>query len=253
MNTGILEKIGLTPGEIRTYLALLKLGSTSSGPLAKQSQVSISKLYIILDKLEKKGLASHVDKRGVIYFQAVEPVKIKDYIREKENEIKKLEEEFDKFLPKLQDYYKQPGAVQNVTIYQGLKGLRVAHEHTYLKLKRGEEFYYLGIPAEQPEAHHRYWQKDHQRRANAGIKSKSLFNKDTPIEILKNRNSYALSDARYMPIDIKTPAYFLIYKDTVMIGIPSNDPIAIEIISQEIADSFKAYFNEFWKRSKPFR
>lgn len=56
-----------------------------------------------------------------------------------------------------------------------------------------------------------------------------------------------------MPSDIKTPAYFMIYKDTVMIAIANENPIAIEITSRDIADSFMAYFNEFWKLSKPFK
>ncbi|GAG26288.1 unnamed protein product, partial [marine sediment metagenome] len=47
MDTKILEEIGLTQGEIKTYLALLKLGSSSTGPIAKESQVSRSKLYSI--------------------------------------------------------------------------------------------------------------------------------------------------------------------------------------------------------------
>jgi len=241
MDTSLLEKIGLTPGEIKAYLALLKLGSSSSGPLAKESGVSRSKLYSILDKLEKKGLASHIDKRGVIYFQAVEPAKVKDYIHEKEDELKRLEEEFDELLPRLEAYQKQPGAMQNVTIYQGMKGLQAAHEHTYLKLKRGEEYVYMGIPKYQPEAHHRYWNKDHQRRVSLGIRTRLLFNRDTPKEVLDNRNSYKGCDARYMA------------KDTVMMAIPSKNPITIEMVSQEIADAFMAYFEEFWKRTKKFK
>ena len=67
-----------------------------------------------------------------------------------------------------------------------------------------------------------------------------------------NRNSYKDCDARLLASDINTPAFFLIYKDTVMIGIPTGQPIAIEIISDEIATAFKGYFKEFWKRTKPF-
>ncbi len=253
MDTKLLEKIGLTPGEIKAYLALLRIGSSSTGPLAKESGVSRSKLYSILDKLEKKGLASHIDKRGVIHYQAVELAKVMDYIHEKEEEFKKLEEEFEDFLPKLEGYQKQSGAIQNVAIYQGLEGLKVAHEHVYLKVKKGEEYVYMGIPKYQPEAQHRYWTKDHQRRVSLGIRTRLLFNKDTAREVLKNRNDYVLCDARYMATDIKTPAYFLVYKDTVMMAIPSSNPLAIEIVSQEIADAFMAYFEEFWKGTKRFK
>lgn len=84
-----------------------------------------------------------------------------------------------------------------------------AHEHTYLKLKKGEEYLYMGIPKYQPETHHLYWKRDHVRRTEAGIRCRLLFNADTPAETLKNRNSYRGCDARYMPFSIKTPSYFL--------------------------------------------
>ena len=54
MNIKILEEIGLTPGEIKVYLALLKIGQSSTGAIANESQVSRSKIYTILDKLAKK-------------------------------------------------------------------------------------------------------------------------------------------------------------------------------------------------------
>lgn len=253
MDTKILERIGLTPGEIKAYMALLELGSSSTGPLANKSQVSRSKLYSIMDKLEKKGLASHVEKNGVVYFQAVEPAKVKDYLKEKKEELETLETEFEKFLPRLESFHKHAGEVQNVTVYQGLKGLQTCYEHYYLKVKKGGEQLCIGVPAYQPEAHHRYWHKDHLKRASLGIKCRMLFNRDTPKEILANRNSYSLCDARYMPTDLKTPSYFIIYADTVMIAIPSENPIAIEIVSREIADAFRAYFEEFWKRSEKFK
>lgn len=252
MNTKILEQIGLTPGEIKTYLALLKIGTSSTGPIAKESQVSRSKLYSILDKLEKKGLASHIERNGVTYFQAVEPTKIKDYLKKKEQELQQLEKEFENFLPTLEAFHKET-ATEKVSVYQDSKGLITAHEHLYLKLKKGEWYYYMGIPAFQPQPHHLYWQRDHERRIQTGIKCKLLFNKDTPKEILKNRNSYKGAEARHMPTSIKTPAMFMIYKDTVVIATQHPAVIAIEITSQQIADSFLAYFNEFWKESKPLK
>src|SRR3989344_1905685 len=168
MDTKILEELGLTLGEIKVYLALLKLGSSSTGPIAKESQVSRSKLYIILDKLEKKGLASHVEEKGVTYFQAAEPSKIKDYLKEKEETVKKLQQDFEKFLPQLEAFHKESGRVQRVSVYQGFKGIITAHEHIYVKLKKGEMYYYVGISKDQPEFQHIYWRKDHERRAKAG-------------------------------------------------------------------------------------
>jgi sugar-specific transcriptional regulator TrmB len=39
MNTQILEEIGLTNGEIKTYLALLKIGESSTGHIENFAKV----------------------------------------------------------------------------------------------------------------------------------------------------------------------------------------------------------------------
>lgn len=244
--------MGLTKGEVKAYLALLKLGSTSTGPLAEESGVSRSKLYSILGRLEKKGLAGHVEERGVVRFQAVEPAKIRDYIRRKETNLKELGEKFENFLPRLESWKRGAEEVQKVTLYQGFEGIITVHEHTYPKLKRGEEYYYMGIASTQTERHHRYWLKDHLRRIKAGIKCKLLYNRDVPLEILKGRNEFPGCDARYMPKGIQPPAWFLGYKDTVSICVPTGKTITVEIISQEIADSFREYFDAVWAKAKQF-
>src|SRR3990167_3898812 len=105
MDIRILEELGLTKGEIKVYLALLKISPTSTGLLAKESQVSRSKLYIILDKLEKKGLASHIEKENITYFSASEPSRIKVYLKEKEDKLKELQLDFENFLPELEKIY----------------------------------------------------------------------------------------------------------------------------------------------------
>ena len=253
MDTTILEEIGLTQGEIKTYLALLKTGSSSTGKITKESTVSRSKLYIILDKLAKKGLVSHVEKNGVLHFQAVEPSKIHDYLKKKQKDLEKLNNDFQKFLlPQLELFQKEAEPDVKVAFYAGMKGIQTAHEHTYLKLKKGEYYYYLGILGYQPQKMHLYWQRDHVRRAKEGIKCKLLFNKDVPKEVLENRNSYKGCTARAMPTDIITPAGILVYKDTTTILLQSPNELAIEIVGQRVADSFLAYFNDFWKKTKPF-
>ncbi|MDP3917292.1 MAG: hypothetical protein Q8Q42_03325 [Nanoarchaeota archaeon] len=46
----------------------------------------------------------------------------------------------------------------------------------------------------------------------------------------------------------------MIYKAVVLIAIPQGEmPFASEITSQQVADSFRNYFEWFWKQSRPFR
>jgi sugar-specific transcriptional regulator TrmB len=252
MDLSLLSKAGLTDGEIKVYLALLKSGLSTSGPVVTESGIAKSMVYPILEKLIQKGLVSYIIKEKTKYFQACDPSKIISFIDERESDLLKTKKDIQRILPEL-DLMRKLSKKSEATIYLGNKGLRTAYERVYEKLKRGECSYFLGVPAYQPKEQHIYWKRDHLRRIRAGLKMKSLFNRDTDPKILRNRNSYKDMDARYMPTEIKTPALFMTYKDTTLIMLQSPSVIAVEIVNQDITNSFQAYFDEFWRRSRPFR
>lgn len=54
-----LTSLDLTDGEARVYIALLKLGSSKVGPLVRESRVSYSKIYDVLERLALKELVSY--------------------------------------------------------------------------------------------------------------------------------------------------------------------------------------------------
>jgi len=58
----ILEGIGLTKGEVKVYLTLLKTGETTTGKIIDNSGLSSGKIYEILEKLIKKGLVAYIIK-----------------------------------------------------------------------------------------------------------------------------------------------------------------------------------------------
>jgi predicted transcriptional regulator len=253
MNHEILQMLGLTPAEIKAYLALLKAGPCTTGPVSEISGVSRSKLYGIIGRLEKKGLASHIERSGVLYYLAVEPRRILDHLKEKEEQFRKLQGDFMEFLPQLEAFHSHSRSKQSINVHHGMMGLKAAHERTYEKLNSGEEYYVLGVPNLPQWFGAAYWQRDQRRREQSGIGCKMLFNSDAPKSLVDNRNSFEGCDARYMPGELKTPAYFTLYKDTTLITIPAPEPVSIEIVSPDVAKSFKSYFDEFWKKSKSFK
>ncbi|MBW3019302.1 hypothetical protein KY329_03915, partial [Candidatus Woesearchaeota archaeon] len=135
-------------------------------------------------------------------------------------------------------------------IYEGFKGLMTAYENRYQKLKKGDEVVLYGLPAEQPGFHHAFWKKNHQKLAKLGIKCRMLYQPDVTDAILKNRNSYKGCEARRTPFNADTPSWVMIYKDVTLIAIPQGElPFAFEITRQEVADSFKKYFEWLWGKS----
>ena len=96
-----LERIGLTKSEIAVYLALLKLGQTTAGPIVDEARVTRSKIYDILERLKNKGLVSYITKQSTKYFSAADPHTILHYLDEKESEIKEEKSSVLKILPQL--------------------------------------------------------------------------------------------------------------------------------------------------------
>ncbi|MFC1722845.1 TrmB family transcriptional regulator [Nanoarchaeota archaeon] len=252
MGADLIKEAGLTDGEAKVYLALLKLGSTTTGPIIEESGVANSIIYKLLESLINKGLASYVIKGKIKYFQAAEPKRILDYIEERKKKLDVSKEKIENLLPQLMTMMSETEQ-SSVKLYEGWKGFLTAWELYHSRLKKGEEYHSWGVYPVQEKRFHLYWMRDHEKRRKLGIKGKILFNKGTDSEILKNRNSYKGMDCRYMPTDIKTPAWFVVYKDVVGIFLQKKNPLVVQIINQDIADSFEAYFQDMWKKTKPFK
>jgi len=252
MDTAFLKEAGLTEGEIKVYIALLELGLTTIGPILEKSRVTKSIIYRILDRLMAKGLVSYIIKEKTKYFQAAPPDKLLDYVEEKRKQLEENKTKIQEMIPQLL-LKQQLSPKSEATIYTGFKGIMTVHDKRFEKLTRGDEYFFLGLPATQPEYYHSYWQRDHTKREKLGIKCRLLYEQNVEERVLKNRNSFKYCDARRMPINIDTPAWILGYKDVTVIGIPLADkPFAFEIVNQEVADSFKHYFEWFWKKTKNY-
>src|SRR3989344_740573 len=253
MDVSSLKEAGLTEGEAKVYLALLELGSATTGPIVEKSGVARCIVYELLNKLVQKGLASYVIKEKTKHFQAASPSAILDFLEQRKRKLDENTKKIEELLPKFMALAESAKPAE-ARVYLGFRGTVAAHENTYKKIGKGEEFVSIGVPATQPEHYHAFWKRDHMRRAKAGIKTRILFHPKADRETLKNRNSYKGCQARYMPFEVNTPVWIMSYKDVrVLFLVSEKRPVAIEVANQEIADSFRAYFEDMWKRSKPFK
>jgi sugar-specific transcriptional regulator TrmB len=96
-----LMEIGLTNGESRVYISLLKLGSSKVGSIVVDSRVSYSKVYDVLERLIIKGLVRFILIGDVRHFNAVEPYRLQDYVQKKEEKIKLQKDKANRIIPDL--------------------------------------------------------------------------------------------------------------------------------------------------------
>ena len=245
-----MEEIGLTRSEGLVYLALAELGPSSTGKIIEKSGVASSKIYEILNKLELKGLVSHVIKTGVKEFGAAPPERIIDYLNEKEREIKKEKQKAERFVSMLKTKIIMSKGIQEATIYRGLKGLRTVFYDCLNNMKTGDEWCAMSVPARSPEVN-RFFIRWGKARAKKGVKFKMMVNEQAKNDPANVPENMLLSEIRVMPEYIIAPAAVNICNDRVVIfpAESGEDPLLIMIKSKSVADSFRVQFDLLWQQN----
>ena len=247
MNLESLQELGLTDGEIKVYIALLGLGETTSGPIVKEAKVSLSKVYLILEKLSQKGLVANIVKNGVKYFRASSPTRLLDYLREKEDKLKLQENNLKEIIPQLQLRQDSGTFTETAQVYEGLKGIQTARERTLNIMEKGDEMWIIGIANSPYNNLAPYFAEYHHRRYRKGIKCHYLYNEEARKPFGETSEKYPLSEVKYMPKELITHAWMEIYADTVTIGINKGKAFSVVIQNQDVANSFKIYARLLWK------
>ena len=126
-----LREIGLTESEIKVYIALLTLGSSTSGPLTQKSGVARSKIYEVLERLISKSLVSYIVKQKTKYYQAEDPIMIQEYLDLKEKNYRQQRIRVDKLIAQLQAEKQSVKKQSDAQLYSGFRGIQTVHEHMY--------------------------------------------------------------------------------------------------------------------------
>jgi len=251
MEAKLLEEIGMTEGETKVYLALLEIGTTTTGALVKRSGISASKVYLILDRLTKKGLVGHVIKGGVRYFQATDPRRIMDYLEEREQEHAQKKAQIAGILPELLMKYQLGAEKRKAEIYEGKKGVTNLFKNILNELKRGEEYYVIGAGYGFIEKIPGLWEffyQYHAERAKHGIKVYMLANPSARENLVPT--TLHNGEVRFLPEELITSIQLTFYKEKTFIILWSKDPIAFLIHNAEIVDGFKRYFDLLWEQAR---
>ena len=231
MNKEFLKEAGLNDREIEIYLALLRLGLVLVSTLSKETGLHRSNIYDTLEKLQDKGLVSHIVKNNIKYYKATSPERLLDYIDERKENIKKI-------LPELINLTKLPREETKVEVFKGIEGIKtvlkqiIKDRKTYHITGESEKFFdLLGPYATQ-------WLK---KAEELKIKGKLVFIEGMKFGLTKYETCKILPEECFSSIEtwiwdtktgyfVMSPPYFVILVD-----------------NKDIADSNISQFNFLWK------
>ena len=238
-----LLRLGLTSGEARVFLSLLKSGSAKVGQIVKDSHVSYSKVYNVLDRLSSKGLVSHIILGNVRYYNAVEPYRLEEYIKSKEQEVRKQLERANKVIPELAKVANRNRQNNMAEIFIGDKGIRTAYE-ILLRDAASKDVLYYFYPF---EGHHPIASPFYSRLYLFQKQKKVQQRGIATYDFKKSKHYAEISKGVKMKfVDYPLPATMDIFKDKLLI-ISWENVIGILISSKEIAGHFRNYFDSVWK------
>ncbi|HSU73249.1 MAG TPA: helix-turn-helix domain-containing protein [Candidatus Binatia bacterium] len=237
--------LGFTQGEEKVYIALLKLGSVTSGRLASESGVSRSKLYEVLEKLVKKGLVSRITRNRVTHFSPAPPVRILDYLQEREEGMRQQRAAFEKALPSFERLIGQAPLHVPVEFFEGAEGIRTMRETLLSNTKPGDILYFFGKSATGHKHMFGYWDEFTERRVKKKVWSYDIYNQDAR-EWAEKRKDAPYTKIRYFPTAGETPAWVGIWGDTVVITTRKDKQLSLALHDKNVAQSFKTYFDLLW-------
>ena len=243
MNGQLLEEIGLTKGEIKVYLTLLKLGETTTGKIIEEAQISSGKIYEILEKLIKKGLASYTIREKTKYFNAASPNRILDYLHEKEKNIKEKEQELLKELPALLSIEKAGKKEYETNLFKGFKGIQTAIFEALEELTEKDEVLAMGIISHKKEQYNLLWQRWHKERMNKKVICKAIFS-DRNTDYFKTFKKMKYTELKVLRGI--TPSAIDVMGKRVLIFTYGEETSCLSVKNPEVAQSFKMFFGNLW-------
>ena len=240
-----LKELGLTGAEATVYKELLQLGASKAGSIIKKTQLHRATVYDVLRRLIEQGLVSTITRRGVTSYEAADPEKLLELIREEKARLETKEVKAQKLIGELRAL-KKGTPVQEAHIFLGKSGVRTVLEEI---LRVGVPFFSFGAEGRFKEYFGSYFANWNLRRRTKKIPYKIIYSK-----FLRGKRpapEMKLVKARFISPIAESPATTIIFGDQVVIIVWNDEPLAILIRNKAIAQSYQSQFDVLWKNAKP--
>jgi sugar-specific transcriptional regulator TrmB len=249
MDLTILKKLGLSDKEIKVYLVLLEYGAISVRGLADIARLNRGTVYDILKKLQEIGLVSYYHQETKQKFVAEGPEKLKELVREKENELKKTKKRILELIPELKSLQDSDGSKPVIKLYEDKNGIKFILTDILNTLSEHKvKEYYVYSAAGVREDVYAAEPNFNRKRIKVGIKVKT-------ISLSPGGGIYGLDARKWIKTSRNqslNATYMLIYAGKcALISRDSQDkPVGVIIENQMIYETQKIIFQQLWQLLK---
>ncbi len=234
MDTAILEDIGLTGAEIKVFLSLLELGSSTAGKVVEKSGLQNAVVHRAFHSLAEKGLITYVKEGKIKHYQTIEPRQLLNFLEEKKARIEKI-------LPELEAKREIAKQKPQAIIFQGIKGVKELI--TLMLDTTSKEYLAYGGPQ---KAHDLlgdfFWENFHRKRIKKNIKAKLLFHSSLKWWAEDLNKKFKLTTVKTTKRNFEELTETIICGKRVAIIMYLDKPFGFLIEEQIAANSYKRFF-----------
>ncbi len=240
MDLEVLRKIGLSPGEVKVYSALLDSGSSPINKIHEKTGIERSNIYGILNKLIARGLVSYVLENKKRFYRIAHPNRVIGYIEEKKHALDKTKKEIETDLPNMIKNFEIGKPEIAAEIYRGMEGIKSIWED----MLNYDENYFINSGRYLMMLRQNYWESLLRRRIEKKIKWHNLAR----FELRGKVKPTAYEYIKFLPKEFSgNPNVIFIYGNKVA-NVLWNTPFAFVIESKELAEDYKRYYRYLWRR-----
>lgn len=242
MDTSIFEDLGLTPAEIKVYLALLDLGSSSAGKILETSHLQNSVVHRALNTLIEKGLLNFVLEGKKRIYQATNPEDFFQFMDEKKAR-------FAQILPELKQRQKLAGKKESASIFKGIKGVKEIYHHLISTQAKEYNTFGGGKRVTYEIMGENWWKNLHTRRIANQLPARQIFD-ETIREFGEELNQRPFSQVRFLPQQFEQMTETIIVGNKVGIIVFAEHPYGFLIEDAIVAESYLKQFDLLWKMAR---
>lgn len=241
-----LADLGLSPGQVKVYTAVLELGTSGIQKIQEKTALERRAIYDILNKLIEKGLISYTIERGKKTFQCTHPRNLQEQVELKQKSLQLLHDK----LPKITDLFNFAKPKIRAEVYRGNDALKAL-------LNEALEYdasYWIGgnsgveTCTEEMRLWFKRWTKKRVEKKHVmhDLVDHGTWLEDFPPGKIENHKKHYYKYYQ-LPKDLKSPMVMVMFGNKVLQILWSKQSFAFVLESEELHESFMKYFNYFWK------
>lgn len=243
-----LAELGLSELERKLYTVSLSLGPAPITDIAERMGISRPNVYKVIRGLEKHGLASFIGgKKYIKSFQVESPSVVMQRLREKREELGKVDEALTGELADLLAKYEQGRGPANVRVLRGRKEFREVYVQVFEEAE-GEIQFFGSFENFIKEIGPELGDLRIQRRVQQGIPIRALGPRSPQAELFRANDAKELRTTRYLIDAAPFVTSFYLFANKAIFWQPMT-PVAILVEDQYLVAMWRTMFELLWEKS----